>query len=91
VRTSARIWRSERAHLFPLESDLSSVCSVRFVDVNWTLLVALLAAVAAMVAWPIIQLRMGMIDSRFKPRLWAMGPVVSIVGVLFAFVVASTV
>jgi len=57
--------------------------------VNWTLLIALLAAVAAMVAWPIIQLRTGMIDSRFKPLLWVMVPVVSILGVLVAFVVAS--
>jgi len=91
VRASAGIWRSERSHLFPLESDLSSVCSARFVDVNRTLLVALLAAVAAMVAWPIIQLRVGMIEHRFKPLLWTMATVVSIAGVLVAFVVASTV
>jgi len=51
--------------------------------------VALLAVVVAMAAWPIFQLRTGMIDRRFKPLLWMMIPVVSIAGVLVAFAVAA--
>ena len=57
--------------------------------VNWISLVALLAVVVAMAAWPIFQLRTGMIDRRFKPLLWMMIPVVSIAGVLVAFAVAA--
>jgi len=63
--------------------------SVRFGCVNWILLIALLGAVAAMVAWPIIQLRTGQVDRRFTPLLWIMIPVVSILGVVVALAVAS--
>lgn len=63
--------------------------SVRCGCVNWILLIALLGGVAAMVACPIIQLRSGRVDRRFTPLLWIMIPVVSILGVVVAFAVAS--
>lgn len=63
--------------------------SIRLVDVNWISLVAILAVVGAMVAWPIFQLRTGMIDRRFKPLVWMMIPMVSATGVIIAFAVAT--